>query len=91
MYRQYSINSNVETEVLWRMLRDTSREVKLRLITLLSESIATAAPIVPIEKEMPNREFIEKFAGSWKGKESAETIIENIRANRTFRKPIEFD
>lgn len=88
MLSTYSYNA--EAESYWKLLKNARSEVKLRLITLLSQSVIEDVS----EKESSNdvtESFLSKFAGAWQGNESAEDIIANIQANRNCKNPISFD
>ena len=88
MLSTYSYNA--EAESYWKLLKDARSEVKLRLITLLSQSIMDdVSDKRPMESETGR--FLAKFAGAWKGNESAEDIIATIQDNRHCKKPISFD
>lgn len=77
----------------WRLIKDTTNEVKLKLISLLSESIARDMEKrdSKTDKEA-TEEFIRRFAGCWHGSETAEEIIGNIYSSRiSSNKPNPFD
>lgn len=84
-----------EAEGYWKLLKNTSNEVKLRLITLLSQSMTensdrtNAATDNSAQKR--TERFIARFAGAWHGDESAEDIVGIINEGRTCRKPVSFD
>lgn len=85
----------LEAESYWRLLKNTSNEVKLRLITLLSQSMTENSDknssIIDNSDQKRTDRFIAKFAGAWKGDETAERIVEVIKDGRTCREPISFD
>ncbi|WP_290158569.1 hypothetical protein [uncultured Duncaniella sp.] len=90
MQTTYSYNEEVEN--YWKLLKNASSEVKLRLIALLSQSLmekehgdAKAIPASSTEK------FINRFSGAWHGKDTAREIIDIIHEGRSCRKPISFD
>lgn len=65
---------------IWREAKKLSKEDKIHLITLLSISLADTATNESSSDK--TRQMIAKHAGSWKGNESAEEVINNIYASR---------
>lgn len=88
MLSTYSYNA--EAESYWKLLKNARSEVKLRLITLLSQSVMNEVSVKDSMKS-ETENFLSKFAGAWKGDESAEEIIANIHDNRNCKNPISFD
>ncbi|MDE5674375.1 MAG: hypothetical protein K2I44_03375 [Muribaculaceae bacterium] len=80
-----------ETAAYWHLLKNLSDEVKLRLITLLSQSMTIDSKKKEKSDEEATKEFLAKFYGAWRGDMSAEDLIAEIRKNRTCREPISFD
>ena len=75
---------NAETQILngyWRLLRNLSPKLKLRLIEKLSQSIGKDI----IKK---NDRFEESF-GAWVDNRDSEEIIKDIRNSRNFSRQIE--
>ncbi len=75
---------NAETQILngyWRLLRNLSPKLKLRLIEKLSQSIGKDI----IKK---NDRFEESF-GAWIDNRDSEEIIKDIRNSRNFSRQIE--
>lgn len=71
----------------WNMLKDASDTVKIELISLISMSM--------IHKDgksssTETRNMLAKYAGMWRGEESADEIMATIRENQTIREPITF-
>lgn len=83
-------NSNIiETSTYWDIIKDVKDEVKIRLITLLSESLSRS---VENKKRCDRTEdFITKFYGAWKDSDSAEDIIQAINKNKSCKPPVSFD
>ena len=81
----------VETDAYWNLIKNAADEVKLRLITLLSQSLTTnARKSMHSDKEETER-FLSKYCGAWHGNESAEEIIGVIKSVRSCKEPISFD
>lgn len=73
----------------WSFIKDAPTEVKLRLITLLSESLAEMTSRLTLKKEEDQKlKLLNEITGSWKGPESPEEIIHLIRENRSCKPPI---
>jgi len=80
-----------ETATYWSLLKNLSDEVKLRLITLLSQSMTRNTKKKTKSDKEATQEFLSEFYGAWEGDKTAEEIIAEIRSNRTYRNPISFD
>ncbi len=81
-----------ETATYWNLLKNVSNEVKLRLITLLSQSVSDSTPMYHVIVDKKNtRDFLSKYSGAWKGDDSAEEIISSINAGRNSKNPVSFD
>ncbi len=82
---------SVETDAYWNIIKNAADEVKLRLITLLSQSlISNGRESIHSDKEK-TESFLSKYCGAWHGNESAEEIIGGIKSVRTCKEPISFD
>ncbi len=81
-----------ETATYWNLLKNVSNEVKLRLITLLSQSVSDSTGMYSVISNRENtHDFLSKYSGAWKGKDSAEEIISSINAGRNCKNPVSFD
>ncbi len=80
-----------ETAAYWHLLKNLSDEVKLRLITLLSQSMTRNTKKKTKSDKEATKEFLSEFYGAWEGDKTAEEVIAEIRKNRTCREPISFD
>lgn len=80
----------IEVDSYWRIIKDASNEVKLRLISMLSESMTTHSEFSGRDTDK-TEVFLSKYAGAWAGDESADEIISTLRSNRSIRKPISLD
>lgn len=80
---------NTEAENYWRVLKDTSYEVKLWLINRLSFSLIENKPqdLETMADKIRTQEFVKEFAGCWKSEHSAEEIIEIIKNNSSSKEP----
>lgn len=74
-------NYSVRKMPLWKEVEKLSDSDKVDLITLISSSLARSIEKGE-KKEDKTRKMIEKFAGSWKGDDSAEKIISVINKGR---------
>lgn len=83
----------VETSTYWNLIKDVKDEIKIRLITLLSESLTNTLTVkVPVkDKDEATEAFIKKYYGAWKGSESADDIIAKISEGKTCKDPVSFD
>ena len=81
MQTAINLNQN-QFDVLSNMLTGASDEVKLKLISFLSDSLLKK----PEEKK---EKWADQFAGAWKDNRSAEEIIADIRNARTSNREIE--
>lgn len=84
-------NLNTYTEdipISWPLIKNVSNEEKLRLITLLSQSLSQKTKR---SDKVATRQFLDKYCGAWKGEASAEEIIDAIRTDRISKDPIAFD
>lgn len=68
-----------ETTTYWNIIKDVKDEVKIRLITLLSESLSRSVERTETIDKNRTNEFIEKFYGAWKGSETAEDICLRLK------------
>ena len=69
-------------ENIFRMVKDLSADVKLELISKITDSLKETT------KEVKDDSWKELF-GAWESEESAEEIIEEIRASRNTNGQIE--
>ena len=69
-------------ENMFRMVKNLSADVKLELITKITDSLKGT------KKEAKDDSW-KKLFGAWESEESAEEIIEGIRANRYTNREIE--
>lgn len=87
-------NYTIETNSYWRMIRNASKEVRIRLATLILKSL-TEEPSSgeDISDQEATERFLHRFCGSWQGNETAEEIIDTIYTarNRDSRSPICLD
>ena len=64
------------------LLRNLSKETKIKLIAKLSNSIIA-------DNTSENENVVDNFFGAFKSNKSAEEIIKEIRESRTFNRTIE--
>ncbi|MDE6336013.1 MAG: hypothetical protein K2L34_05545 [Muribaculaceae bacterium] len=84
-----NINTHIEDIPLsWPLIKNVSDEEKIRLITLLSQSLSQKSRR---SDKAVTRQFLDKYYGAWKGAATAEEVIDAIRSDRTYREPISFD
>lgn len=79
-----------DTETYWKQIENVSDEVKLRLISLLSESLIkkTHTETSPVKE---TQIFLDRYYGAWRGDESDKTIISTIRESHSCKPPVNFD
>lgn len=82
-------NTLPETAAYWNLIKDVKDEVKIRLIMLLSKSLANSARHVDSGMDETDS-FIKKFYGAWKGPETAEEIIATINEGKSCGDPVQF-
>lgn len=88
MLTTYSYNA--EAESYWKLLKNARSEVKLRLITLLSQSVINDVEhhARPESDASLTKQFLDKYSGIWSGNDTAEGIISRISENRNCKNPI---
>lgn len=88
MLTTYSYNA--EADSYWKLLKNARSEVKLRLITLLSQSVINDVEDHAKPKADANltKQFLDKYSGIWSGNDTAEGIISHISENRNCKNPI---
>lgn len=89
MLNTYSMNA--EAEGYWKLLKNVRSEVKLRLITLLSQSVIDETANHRANSTDDTKDFIARFSGAWHGDDTAENIITVIHEGRQCKNPISFD
>jgi hypothetical protein len=74
--------STIMVDNYFGLLRNLSKETKLKLMAKLSNSI--------IEDEISkNENVVDRFFGAFKSNKNAEEIIKEIRDSQTFNRTIE--
>lgn len=84
---------SAETSNYWNIIKDVKDEIKIRLITLLSESLANSLTVkTPAKgKEDDTEKFIKKYYGVWQSQQTPEEIMDIIKEGRTSKDPVSFD
>jgi len=77
-----SDTSTITVDNYFGLLRNLSKETKLKLIAKLSNSIIE-------DSASENVNVVDNFFGTFKSDKSAEEIIKEIRESRTFNRTIE--
>lgn len=77
-----SNTNKIMVDDYYGLLRNLSKETKLKLIEKLSNSITE-------NTVSENDNLVDKFFGAFKSDKSAEEIIKEIRESRTFNRTIE--
>ena len=75
-----TLSQDHELSYYWDMIRNANKEIKLKLISKLSLSLSEDKD--NFMKNIPDTttaDFLKKFAGAWKGPETAEEIISIIK------------
>lgn len=82
------------TDFYWAELKDLANDVKLELISRLSDSVASTLSSFDEREASTKRtqRFVDKFCGAWAGSESGDMILKDLRSSRFSRtNPIELD
>lgn len=66
-----------------------SDEIKLRIISLLTDSLLKSEQNVA-DEEAYTRKMLEKHAGTWVGDETTDEIMGKIRESSSIREPLKF-
>ena len=74
----------------WNLIKNVSDEIKLELISLLSQSLLTRKSKSEDSDRRRTKEFINRFYGAWQGDESADDLVKLIRDGRKSKDPISF-
>ncbi|MDR3343849.1 MAG: hypothetical protein LBT14_13930 [Treponema sp.] len=65
------------------LMKGLSRENKIQLVAKLTREIAE-------EKDDPNKmDLVDKFCGVWQSEKSADEIVAEMRADRTFTRTLD--
>lgn len=80
-----------EISSYWNLIKDVKDDIKIKLITLLSESLSRS-----VERHNPvvsdsTADFINSVYGAWHSPQSAEEFIEIISEGKTSKGPVSFD
>ncbi len=82
-------HATTQTVPYWNEIEKLNKDEKLKLMALISSSLVSDGNDVS-EKDR-TQEMIDRFCGSWVGKESAEEIIANIENSRnSHSEPVNF-
>lgn len=88
-----AVSKNNEINRYWSYIKNASDEIKINLISLLSDSLISKKGMdkdvkeLATDDEKATDEFLKKFAGAWNGAESPEDLISIIRKNRSISNP----
>ena len=81
---------SIKSTPIWKQVEKLSNKEKIDLITQLSISLSNTMS----QSETPEQKtkhFVEKFAGSWTGNDSAEDIIDIInKGKKSHYEPLKF-
>ncbi len=80
-----------EVATYWNLIKDVKAEVKVRLISMLSESLLTSAKPSVTAADGRTRAFVDRFYGAWHSDKPAEDIIATINRDKSSAAPISFD
>ena len=81
-----SVNSENIINKYWNLIKEAPNNVKLKLISLLSDSVSYDLSDLTENNKVS---LLKEITGSWDGSESDDFIINKIRENRTSRPPID--
>lgn len=80
--------SNLPSDFV-RLLLSMSDRMKLYVIKLLTDSMLKSEKDATDDKNYTER-MLKKHAGSWKGEESTDDLMNKIRENSSTREPLIF-
>ena len=75
-------------EGYWNSIKNAPSEIKLKLISLLTESLTEVLTSNLKNNDNESLSLLHEVCGSWQGSESPEELIEIIREKRTSRPPV---
>ena len=78
-----SNGKSVDANTYWSMLKDLSMDIKLDLISRLSNSLRNKDQVAQ------DSHWTVDFAGKWDDSRSAEEIIDDIRKARTVNREVD--
>lgn len=76
-----------EVNSYWNLIKNLKSEVKLHLITLLSQSLSRSMD----KAHSSDDEFLNKIYGAWDDDRPTEEILRDINEHKTCKTPISFD
>ena len=78
-----SQGKSLDANAYWNMLKDLSMDIKLDLISRLSNSLRNR------DQAVQDSHWTADFAGKWSDCRSAEEIIDDIRKARTVNREVD--
>ena len=85
------IKLSYEFNVTIEYLLGMSKNTKLRIIRLLTDSLIKSEIVEPADDSKEyTRKMLDKYAGAWSGNESADELMAAIRENSSVREPMQF-
>ena len=75
----------------WNLIKDVKGDIKIRLITLLSQSLSRSVERHDIYFSDSTIDFIKSVYGAWHSSQSAEEFIEMITEGKSCKNPVSFD
>lgn len=75
----------------WNLIKDVKDDIKIRLITLLSESLSHSIERRDNTVSDSTADFIKNVYGTWHSPQTAEEFIEMISDAKTCKDPVSFD
>ena len=79
----FSSGKPADANTYWNMLKDLSMDIKLDLISRLSNSLRNR------DQAVQDSHWTADFAGKWSDCRSAEEIIDDIRKARTVNREVD--
>ena len=76
--------SSPQAAVLWESIKNVGADVKIELISLLSDSLIHAVVVKEHKKN-----WAQKYAGRWQDSKTAEEMVDDMRSSRTFNREID--
>lgn len=82
---------SAEISTYWNLIKDVKDDIKIRLITLLSESLSHSSERNGKIVSDRTADFINNVYGAWKSPETAEEMISIISEGKSCKEPISFE
>lgn len=87
------VNNTYSNEIssYWNLIKDVKDDIKIKLITLLSESLSRSSERRSIVVSDSTADFVRNVYGAWQSPQSAEEFINTINEGKSCKDPVSFD